>query len=241
MTLSDLLVDYNQIEIPSRFVEPFKDELPVSRYQRLLQYLNNQESQQSNPTEEPKEKPKEKTSNTFTGWTYSDSPYSNNPTNFDVLQEISRFESGKSFGYTMSDKDLKGYDLGDANGHRTFGYGLLYHPNGKYMDQVKSTWTQSELEDLYKQTVSNMQRKVDQWSNKHNITLTKNQRDAITSACFNFGPGFLNKNIAKKIAKNPNDPSIYEDWANLSNKQGQKYPGLIKRRQKEANWYFGRS
>ena len=239
MTLSDLLVDYNQIEIPSRFVEPFKDELPVSRYQRLLQYLNNQESQQSE--ESSTEEPKEKTSNIFTGWTYSDSPYSNNPTNFDVLQEISRFESGKSFGYTMSDKDLKGYDLGDANGHRTFGYGLLYHPNGKYMDQVKSTWTQSELENLYKQTVSNMQDKVDQWSNKHNITLTKNQRDAITSACFNFGPGFLNKNIAKKIAKNPNDPSIYKDWANLSNKQGQKYPGLIKRRQKEANWYFGRS
>lgn len=239
MTLSDLLVDYNQIEIPSRFVEPSKAELPVSRYQRLLQYLNNQESQQSE--ENPAEESKDKTSNTFTGWTYSDSSHSNNSTDFDVLQEISRFESGKSFGYTMSDKDLKGYDLGDANGHRTFGYGLLYHPNGKYMDQVKSTWTQSELEDLYKQTVSNMQRKVDQWSDKHNITLTKNQKDAITSACFNFGPGFLNKNIAKKIAKNPNDLSIYEDWANLSNKQGQKYPGLIKRRQKEANWYFGRS
>lgn len=236
MTLSDLLVDYNQVEVPSRFIEPSKEELPISRYQRLLQYLNNQKSQQSE--EEPTEKPTEKTSNIFTGWTYYNSSRSDD---FDVLQEISKFESGKPFGYTMSEKDLKGYDLGDAGGHRTFGYGLLYHPNGRYMDQVKETWTQSELEDLYKQTVNNMQRKIDQWSKKHNITLNKNQRDAITSACFNFGPGFLNKNIAKKIAKNPNDPTIYEDWARLSDKQGVKYPGLIKRRQKEANWYFGRS
>ena len=238
MNLSDLLVDYNQVEVPTRKITAKENEdLPISRYQRLVQYINTKEEQK---TEEP-EKPKE--SNGFTGWTYYSSNSSDNSSHNvpDVLQGISQFESGKPFGYTMSDKDLNGYDLGDANGHRTFGYGLLYHPNGKYMDQVKSTWTQSELEDLYKQTVSNMQRKVDQWSNKHNITLTKNQRDAITSACFNFGPGFLNKNIAKKIAKNPNDPSIYEDWANLSNKQGQKYPGLIKRRQKEANWYFGRS
>lgn len=238
MNLADLLVDYNQVEVPTRKITAKENEdLPISRYQRLVQYINTKEEQK---TEEP-EKPKE--SNGFTGWTYYSSNSSDNSSHNvpDVLQGISQFESGKSFGYTMSNKDLKGYDLGDANGHRTFGYGLLYHPNGKYMDQVKSTWTQSELEDLYKQTVSNMQDKIDKWSSKHKITLTKNQRDAITSACFNFGPGFLNKNIAKKIANNPNDPTIYEDWARLSDKQGEKYPGLIKRRQKEANWYFGRS
>lgn len=238
MNLADLLVDYNQVEIPTRKITAKENEdLPISRYQRLVQYINTKEEQK---TEEP-EKPKE--SNGFTGWTYYSNNSSDNSSNNvpDVLQGISQFESGKPFGYTMSDKDLNGYDLGDANGHRTFGYGLLYHPNGKYMDQIKSSWTQSELEDLYKQTVSNMQDKIDKWSSKHKITLTKNQRDAITSACFNFGPGFLNKNIAKKIANNPNDPTIYEDWARLSDKQGEKYPGLIKRRQKEANWYFGRS
>jgi hypothetical protein len=41
---------------------------------------------------------------------------------------------------------LKGVDYKDANGHRTFGYGLLYHPNGNYMDQIKAEWTQPELE-----------------------------------------------------------------------------------------------
>ena len=43
-----------------------------------------------------------------------------------MIDFICKYETGKSFGYTMTSKDLKGYDLKDANGHRTFGYGLLY-------------------------------------------------------------------------------------------------------------------
>ena len=40
------------------------------------------------------------------------------------------------------------------------------------------------------------------------------------------------------IAKNPNDPAIKNIWAHLSDAQAKKYPGIIKRRQAEANWYF---
>jgi hypothetical protein len=40
------------------------------------------------------------------------------------------------------------------------------------------------------------------------------------------------------ITKNPNNIQIKNVWSHLSDSQGKKFPGLIKRRVSEANWYF---
>ena len=157
-----------------------------------------------------------------------------------MLSFICQYETGHQFGYTMTAKDLNGYDLGDAKGHKTYGYGILYHPvSQKFMDTIKSSWTQQELENLFKIHAKSTSNKIDAWAQRNSINLNQNQKDAIASGCYNFGPGFLNKSICKMIAKNPNDPAIKNTWAHLSDAQGKKYPGLIKRRQAEANWYFG--
>ena len=158
-----------------------------------------------------------------------------------MLDMICRYETGKPFGYNMAQKDLVGYDLGDAKGHRTFGYGLLYHPVTKqFMDSMKAVWTQQELETLFKLYAKNIVDKINSWASSNNIQLNQRQIDAIACASYNFGIGFLKKNICKMIAANPNDPNIFNTWCHLSDVQGQKYPGLIKRRQAEANWYFGK-
>ncbi len=163
-----------------------------------------------------------------------------------MLNFISIMETSHKFGYAMKRKDLFGIDIGDAKGHRTFGYGLLINPITKgYMDSIKQAWSQEELENLYKYAVSEYAKKVDNWSKKNNISLNQNQKDAIVSAMFNFGPGFItNKGkvyskTVNMIIQNPNNPEIKNAWANMSNAQGKKYPGLIKRRKAEANWYFG--
>lgn len=156
-----------------------------------------------------------------------------------MLTFICFYETGHRFGYTMTAKDLNGYDLHDAGGHKTYGYGLLCHPNGKYMDSIKGTWTQQELENIFKSQAKITSNKIDAWARKKGITINQNQKDAIASACYNFGMGFLNKPICNMIAQNPNNPSIKEIWSHLSDAQGKKYPGLIKRRKAEANWYFG--
>jgi len=155
-----------------------------------------------------------------------------------MINFICQYETGKKFGYTMTAKDLNGYDLHDAGGHKTYGYGLLMHPNGKYMDTIKKTWTQKELEQLFLQHAKTTSTKIDNWSKANKVTLNQNQKDAIASACYNFGMGFLNKQICKIIAANPNNPAIRNIWSHLSDVQGKKYPGLIKRRQAEARWYF---
>lgn len=155
-----------------------------------------------------------------------------------MINFICQYETGKKFGYTMTSKDLNGYDLHDAGGHRTYGYGLLYHPSGKYMDSIKKVWTQKELEGLFLEHAKLTSNKIDKWATTNKVKLNQNQKDAIASGCYNFGLGFLNKQICKLIAANPNNPAIRNTWAHLSDVQGKKYPGLIKRRQAEAKWYF---
>ena len=161
-----------------------------------------------------------------------------------IINFICQYETGKKFGYTMTSKDLNGYDLKDAGGHRTFGYGLLIHPNGKYMDTIKKVWTQKELEQLFLEHAMSVSKKIDTWAASNKINLNQNQKDAIASACYNFGNGFLTltgKVYTKTVAmikKNPNDVAIKNSWSHMSDIQGKKYPGLIKRRQAEARWYF---
>lgn len=155
-----------------------------------------------------------------------------------MLTFICQYETGHKFGYTMTAKDLNGYDLHDAKGHKTYGYGLLFHPNGKYMDTIKKTWTQSELEELFMIHAKTTSDKIDKWAVINHVKLNQNQKDAIASGCYNFGFGFLNKQICKMIIANPNNPAIRNTWAHLSDVQGKKYPGLIKRRAAEAKWYF---
>ena len=156
-----------------------------------------------------------------------------------ILNKICQWETGHKFGYTMTSKDLNGYDLKDAGGHKTYGYGILYHPvSQKFMDTIKKTWTQKELEELFLVHAKQTSNKIDKWASVNKVKLLQRQKDAIASGCYNFGMGFLVKQICKTILKNPNNPAIKGIWEHLSDVQGKKYPGLITRRKEEARWYF---
>lgn len=162
----------------------------------------------------------------------------------DTLDFIAFFENyEKPFGVALQEKDLVGYDLKEkgAKGHKTFGYGLLIHPEtGKFMDEVKSQYSQKELEDLFVKRVSQDYNTVINWAKQNNITLTQEQVSALTSACYNFGAGFLNWDIARQILANPNDSTIFDSWSNHGKHQFEAYPGLKVRRRREANKYFGK-
>jgi GH24 family phage-related lysozyme (muramidase) len=107
------------------------------------------------------------------------------------------------------------------------------------MDSIKRNWTQQELEQIYLTHVKQFADKVVSWAKKNNISLNQNQIDALVSATFNFGPGFLNRQVGRMVAANPNDPAIRSVWEHASDAQARKYRGLADRRRKEAAWYFG--
>lgn len=161
----------------------------------------------------------------------------------EMLKQISIWEAGKEFGSKLSYDDLHGIDLGDANGHRTFGYGSLYHPSGKYMDQIKSEFTKEELESIFLNEVKNKVDFVKKWMEKNSLNLKQCQLDAIVSACYNFGNGFLTlkgkpySEVVSLIKENPNNPMIKVKWSHISDVQGSRYPGLVERRKMEAEWY----
>lgn len=157
----------------------------------------------------------------------------------EMFNAICHFETGHNYGYQMTPKDLNGY--GHDQGHKTYGYGLLTHPNGKYMDQVKPRWTQRELEALFVTHVQQFTSKVRNWASKNGLQLAQNQIDAITCAVFNFGPGFLTMSkykVCQMIANHAPMQSIWSIWSTLSDHRG--LAGLKKRRRWEANWYVGK-
>lgn len=157
----------------------------------------------------------------------------------EMFQAICHFETGHSYGYTMTAKDLNGY--GNDKGHKTYGYGLLVHPNGKYMDTIKPRWTQRELEGLYVTHVQQFSGKVRAWAAGHGLQLAQNQIDAITCATFNFGQGFLTMSkykVCNLIASHAPLQTIWSTWSTLSDHRS--LAGLKKRRRWEANWYVGK-
>lgn len=156
-----------------------------------------------------------------------------------MFNAICHFETGHNYGYTMTAKDLNGY--GNDQGHKTYGYGLLTHPNGKYMDTIKPRWTQRELEGLYVTHVQQFSGKVRSWASSHGLSLSQNQIDAITCATFNFGPGFLTKpkyKVCQLIASHAPLQYVWSTWSTLSDNRS--LSGLKKRRRWEANWYIGK-
>lgn len=168
-----------------------------------------------------------------------------------MLNFISIMETSHKFGYKMSNKDLFGfYNTKDSDGgrYKTYGYGLRDNPvTNKPMQLTKESWSQQELENLYKYTIKLKVNKLNKWASNNNISLNQNQKDAIISAMFNFGDGFLtNKgkvysNTINLIKQNPNDQKIKELWSHMSDAQARKKNarGLMSRRISEANWYFG--
>jgi GH24 family phage-related lysozyme (muramidase) len=137
----------------------------------------------------------------------------------------------------MKDKDLQGYYV-KGETKKTYGYGLRSHPNGQDMEKVKSVYTQNELEQLFKQKIANETNWVLKWANENNVTLGQGQLDAFVSAVYNYGrTGFLRTGIPAMIAENPDNPKIAETWSHLADARAAKYPGLVDRRQMEAEWY----
>lgn len=155
----------------------------------------------------------------------------------EALSKICWWETRHNFGYPMKERDLNGYYVkGEAR--KTYGYGLRTHPNGQFMEDVKTSYTQKELEELFKQKIENETNWVLKWADKNGVTLSQGQLDAMVSAVFNYGhTGFLRTGIPALIAENPNNPEIPKKWAHLADARAKKFPGLVKRRTEEANWY----
>ena len=122
---------------------------------------------------------------------------------------------------------LEAYD--DGAGVLTIAYG---HTKGVYKGQTcteeqAEAWLRSDLED------------AENVVNAMGVELGQCQFDALVSFVFNLGgQNFSTSTLRRKIIANPDNPSIREEFEKWIYAGGRIMPGLVSRREREADMYF---
>lgn len=124
----------------------------------------------------------------------------------------------------------------DPIGIPTIGYGATYYPNKVKVTMKDKPLTEKEASEL----LVNM---LKVYENQVALLVTKpinqNQFDALVSFTYNLGATNLGKStLLKKVNKNPNDPTIRQEFEKWNRAGGKVLNGLTKRRKDEASLYF---
>ena len=128
---------------------------------------------------------------------------------------------------------LKAYKPVPTEKYFTIGYGHYGADVTKDMVIDEDTAERMLMEDL-KVFVYNVNKAVEGYT-----TLNECQFGALVSFCFNVGVGnFRKSTLLKKVRKNPNDPTIADEFNKWVYAGGKKLMGLVQRRQLEATLYF---
>lgn len=121
-------------------------------------------------------------------------------------------------------------------GVATIGFGATFYPDGKKVTMQDSPITESVGHDLLINMLGRFEKAVD---SSCRDDLTQNQFDALVSFTYNLGEGNLRSStLLKKVNANPNDPTIRDEFMKWVKAGGKTLPGLVRRREAEANLYF---
>lgn len=124
----------------------------------------------------------------------------------------------------------------DPIGIPTIGYGATYYPNKIKVTIKDRPLSEKEASDLLAQMLNVYENQVALLVTK---PINQNQFDALVSFTYNLGATNLGKStLLKKINKNPNDPTIREEFVKWNRAGGKVLNGLTKRRKDEAVLYF---
>jgi lysozyme len=118
----------------------------------------------------------------------------------------------------------------------TIGYGATFYTNGKKVTMADPAITEAQAIDLLKGMLVSFEKYVDSYCID---TITQNQFDALVSFCYNVGPANLKAStLLKKVNKDPNDPTIKDEFMKWTKGGGRVLKGLVTRRTAEAALYF---
>ena len=125
----------------------------------------------------------------------------------------------------------------DPIGIPTIGYGFTYYPDTKKRVTMNDTpLTEQQGEDMLREVLKGYEQDV---LRLVKVPLTQNQFDALVSFTFNLGATNLSKStLLKKINKNPNNPTIANEFAKWRLAGGKVLAGLERRRKAESDLYF---
>jgi lysozyme len=120
-------------------------------------------------------------------------------------------------------------------GLNTIGYGATFYMNGTKVqpgDVITMDHADKLLHFQVKLFADEVQRIV-------KVKLDENQLGALVSFCFNVGgAAFGRSTLARKVNANPSDSTIRNEFMRWTRGGGKVLPGLVKRREEEANLYY---
>lgn len=118
----------------------------------------------------------------------------------------------------------------------TIGFGSTYYENGTKVKLTDTSITQERATELLMALLVPFEKAVDSYCID---TINQSQFDALCSFVYNCGSNTLKTStLLKKINKNPNDPTIKNEFLKWNRAGGKVLSGLTKRRQDEADLYF---
>ena len=125
----------------------------------------------------------------------------------------------------------------DSIGVPTIGYGFTYYPNGKRVTMNDSPISEEHATTLLAEIIKPYEVGVDSMTRDD---ITQNQFNALVSFAYNLGlKNLQGSTLLKKVNRNPNDKTIKDEFLKWVNAGGKKLQGLVNRRNKEAEVYFG--
>ena len=140
------------------------------------------------------------------------------------LELIKKYEGFKAKAYLCPAKVI------------TIGFGSTYYEDGTKVKLTDSPITQERATELLEALLVSYERSVDSFCRDD---INQNQFDSLCSFVYNCGVGNLKSStLLKKVNKNPNDPTIKNEFLKWNKGGGKVLTGLTKRRIEEAQLYF---
>jgi lysozyme len=125
----------------------------------------------------------------------------------------------------------------DSVGIPTIGYGFTYYPDGKRVTMQDYAISEEHATMLLSEIVKPYEVGVDSMTTD---LVNQNQFNALVSFAYNLGLKSLQgSTLLKKVNANPSDITIKDEFLKWVNAGGRKLKGLVNRRTKEAEVYFG--
>jgi lysozyme len=116
----------------------------------------------------------------------------------------------------------------------TIGWGAVRGPDGQVVTAVTLPITEEEAEILLRRDVSLAERAV---SRLISVPLAGGQFDALVSFTFNLGAGALQRSTLRRKVNREDHGAVPEELRKWVWAGGKRLPGLVKRREAEADIY----
>ena len=126
----------------------------------------------------------------------------------------------------------------------TIGFGSTFYEDGKKVTMLDKPITKVRALDMFKVIADKFAKDVDKLVISD---VNQNQFDALVSFAYNVGSdidtdtiaeGLGDSTLLKKVNKNPDDPSIRNEFLKWNKAGGKIITGLTRRRNEEASIYF---